>query len=237
MKLLKYLALVLVFVLAFSVTSACSFALPQNNDEVMVEIVDATIISVNNSTVTVNINGETLDLLAKGGWLIVTSKIVDKGCWGKAKDYVTTGDALIAYSTIVKDDETFNVLAGLKQDENLLFRFAYLKHEAKVYKHTCKYLSVKGQIVDKGDNYLIIEKNGLKGLVVTGGEWFKAGYGEVTWEDVADEFNVNDEIRIFCHNILIMNENFAKTFGIDGFVWGYSGAIINLSNGVALSKI
>jgi len=236
MKLFKYLTLVLVFILVFSVTSVCSFALPQDSGEVVVEIVDATITSIDNSTITLNINGETLELFAKGYWLIVTGEMVNKGFWKKAKNHVNMGDALVAYSTVVKGNETFNVLVGLKQDENLLLRLAYLKHEAKVYKHTSNYLSVKGQIADKGNNYLIIEKNGLKALAFTGGKWFKAGYGEVAWEEVSNEFNINDNVRIFCHNILIMNEDFAKTFGINGFIWGYSGAIINLSNGITLSK-
>jgi len=49
----------------------------------------------------------------------------------------------------------------------------------------------------------------------------------VTWSDVADEFHVGDTIRLFCHNILVMKKEFSEIFGIDVFIWGYSGAIID----------
>lgn len=247
MRTIKYLALIVVLTLAISVVAASySMALIQpnpasqtfNGEKPTVKIVEATVVSINNSTVTATIEGETLDLFARGPWLIVTGELVEKAWWKKAKDYVKEGEALIAMSTVTRENKTFNVLLGLKQDDIILVKPILLRCEAKRHLHTNRYLSVKGEIVDKGNNYLLIERNESKGLVIIGSKskWIKAGSGEVTWEEVANEFKAGDTIRIFCHHILVMKKEFAEAFGINTFIWGYSGAIINLTSGITISK-
>ena len=247
MRTIKYLALMVVLTLAISVVAASySMALIQpnpasqtfNGEKPTVKIVKATVVSINNSTVTATIEGETLDLFARGPWLIITGELVEKAWWKKAKDYVKEGEALIAMSTVTRENKTFNVLLGLKQDDIILVKPILLRCEAKRHLHTNRYLSVKGEIVDKGNNYLLIERNESKGLVIIGSKskWIKAGSGEVTWEEVANEFKAGDTIRIFCHHILVMKEEFAEAFGINTFIWGYSGAIINLTSGTTISK-
>jgi len=42
---------------------------------------------------------------------------------------------------------------------------------------------------------------------------------------------LEDIIRFFCHNVLIMKQEFAERFGINAIIWGYSGAIIDLTSG------
>ena len=104
------------------------------------------------------------------------------------------------------------------------------------HRHTKTYMGPRGELVEKGKNYMILEKDGRRVIASTRGKWIKAGGGEVTWSDVADEFHVGDTVRLFCHNILAMRKEFSDVFGIDVFIWGYSGAIIDLTSGTALSR-
>jgi len=200
-----------------------------------IEKIQATIISVDNYTIIVDVNGEIREFFARGRWLIIANEIT-KAFWIKAKEYVREGEALIITTSIIKEKETLNVLLGLKQDNTILIRPILLKYYVKRYMHTRTYMSVKGQIIDKKENYFLIEKEGFKGLVAVGGTWLKSEE-EVTWDDVAEEFKIGDTVRVFCHNILIMNDEFAEIFGINAFIWGYSGAIADLTSGIVISKI
>lgn len=118
----------------------------------------------------------------------------------------------------------------------MMFRPILLKVYAAGHKHTKTYMGPRGELVDKGKNYMVLENDGRRVIASTRGKWIKAGGGEVTWSDVADEFHVGDTVRLFCHNILAMRKEFSDVFGIDGFIWGYSGAIIDLTSGTALSR-
>ena len=197
---------------------------------------EVTITSIGNSTIVVIENGEAIELSARGFWCMITSDFVNRTVWAKAKDYISEGDATVVIASISRGGETRNLMLGLKQGDVILIKPILLKLWAERHVHTNRYLSVKGQIAYKGGNYLLIERNGLKALAVVGGKWVKAGAGNVTWEEVADEFKVGDTVRLFCHNILVMRQEFVEIFGINAFIWGYSGAIINLTSGTALSK-
>lgn len=244
MKLVKYLALAMVVVSALSILPYAT-ALTQPSWSARnvkpgkpIKIVEAVVVSTDNSNLIVMAGEETLELFAKGRWLVITNELIDRALWAGAKNYVVEGDALVAISSAKKEGETLNLVLGLAQGDTVLLRPILLKREAKRYVHTSNYVSVGGRIVDKGKNYLVIERSGFKGLVAIGSEskWVKAGGGEVTWSEASGEFEVGDDVRIFCHNVLIMKEEFAGNFGISAFVWGYSGAIINLTSGTTLSR-
>ena len=201
-----------------------------------IEKYETTIASIANSTITVTKGGEAIELLAKGRWFLVTDELVRLVPWSEAASYIEEGYALVVAVTASRANKTVDVLLGLKQGDVALFRPILLRYWAKRHVHTKSYVSVRGQIAHKGSDYFTIEREGRRGLVVVRGEWLRAGGGEVTWEEVADEFRIGDTVRIFCHNVLIMSEDFAETFDIGAFIWGYSGAIIDLTSGVTISK-
>ncbi len=218
-------------------TALTAFASPPKVGEAArsVEVFEAVIVSVDNSTVVVDRDGERLTLLADGSWIALTNESVSKGSWDEVSSDVRAGEALVV-AALVGREGADGVLAGLKQEGITLIRLALIKHCAKRHFHTRAYMGVRGVIAGKGSNYLLIERGGVRAIALVNGEWVKAGYGKVTWDEVSDEFEVGDIVRIFCHNILIMNDEFAKVFGVRAFIWGYSGAIVDLTSGVTLSR-
>ncbi len=201
-----------------------------------VGVYEVTIVGVTNTTVTVTSGNVTEELIAEGRWLLVTDDTVDLLPWFEAMNQIERGDATIVVAKTSLSNETKYVLLGLKQGDRKLVRLILIKHSAVKHLHTRTYMSIRGKIALKGEKLILLDRNGTKGIVVVGGKWVKAGSGETTWSEVADEFNVGDNLRIFCHNILVLNNKFTETFGIKFVVWGYSGAIINLDTGTTLSK-
>ena len=235
---LLIMAAAIILILLIIPVGAISLTASEDGDtSIQVEEFEAEILSVNNSTITVLKGDEELELYARGKWLLITSQLMNASCWAKVRDYVNEGDALVTIARIDSENQTANILLALKQDETTLIRLKFLKHHVKRYRNTGTYMSVKGSIIEKAGNYFLIDRNGNKAIVAVNGKWRKAGGGEVTWSDVSDEFRIGDEVRIFCHNILVMDEEFSEKFGINAFIWGYSGAIIDLTSGTTISKV
>ena len=201
-----------------------------------VEVFKAAVVSVTNSSITVVREEASEELAARGRWLLLSGDAVKVALWDEAKAYIGEGEALMVAASIDRGNRTISVLLGLKQGDVVLARPALLKRWARRHVRTKSYIGVRGEIVQKGSNYLLIQRNGRKGLVIVGGRWLKAGEGEVEWSDVAEEFRVGDTIRVFCHNVLLMNREFSEVFGIDAVIWGYSGAIVDLTSGVTVSR-
>lgn len=156
--------------------------------------------------------------------------------WTRVKEYVEEDSALIVMVSISKGNKTFNVLLGLRQGGVFIIRPILIKRSVHKWKHgtfefTCKLIGKRGYS-------LMVEKRGFRALVLINpeGKWYKAGYGEVSWKDVMNEFNVGDSLWLCTHNILILRKRFAEVFEISAIIWGFSGAIINLDTGVALAK-
>ena len=195
-----------------------------------------TVDSLDNSTITVvNESGESIKLFARGRWILISEEVRAMP-WIEAMNYVEGGDALIVMTTLGKGNVTRDILLGIKQGDVILVRPSLLRHCAKGHRHSSTYLSFRGEVADTGENYMMLERNGNAVLAMANGEWVKAGGETVTWKDVSDEFRPGDEVRLFCHNIVVMNDDFAENFGIRGFIWGYSGAIIDLTSGTTLSR-
>ena len=195
-----------------------------------------TVDSIDNSTITVvNESGESIKLFAKGRWILISEEVRVMP-WIEAMNYVEGGDALIVMTTLGKGNVTRDILLGIKQGDVILVRPSLLRHCVKGHRHSSTYLSFRGEVTDTGENYMMLERNGNAVLALANGEWVKAGGEVVTWNDVSDEFRPGDEVRLFYHNLLVMNDDFAENFGIRGFIWGYSGAIIDLTSGTTLSR-
>jgi len=231
-------------IVAIILATSSAYASPANFDMMAkpseavksLDVLETKIVSVDNSSITViGEDDEEISLLAKGKWIIISDEIIPKTRWIDAMSYVKESEAVVM-ATITRGNETHYICLGLKQGEIMMFRPILLKIYAAGHKHTKTYMGPRGELVDKGKNYMILEKDGRRVIASTRGKWIKAGGGEVTWSDVADEFHVGDTVRLFCHNILAMRKEFSDVFGIDGFIWGYSGAIIDLTSGTALSR-
>ena len=243
---LKLVAIVSAAVIvAIMLATSSAYASPANFDIMAkpseavksLDVLETKIVSVDNSSITViGESGEEISLLAKGKWIIISDEIIPKTEWIDAMSYVKESEAVVVMATITRGNETHYICLGLKQGEVMMFKPILLKVYAAGHKHTKTYMGPRGELVDKGKNYMILENDGRRVIALTNGKWIKAGGGEVTWSDVADEFHVGDTVRLFCHNILAMRKEFSDIFGIDGFIWGYSGAIIDLTSGTALSR-
>ena len=243
---LKLVAIVSAAVIvAIILATSSAYASPANFDMMAkpseavksLDVLETKIVSVDNSSITViGEDDEEISLLAKGKWIIISDEIIPKTEWIDAMSYVKESEAVVVMATITRGNETHYICLGLKQGEVMMFKPILLKVYAAGHKHTKTYMGPRGELVDKGKNYMILEKDGRRVIASTRGKWIKAGGGEVTWSDVADEFHVGDTVRLFCHNILAMRKEFSDVFGIDGFIWGYSGAIIDLTSGTALSR-
>jgi len=232
-------------IIAIMLATSSAYASPANLDIMMKEsetvksldVLETKIISVDNSSITIiGEGGEEISLLAMGKWIIISDEIIPKIKWINAMNYVKEGEATVVMGTITRGNETHYICLGLKQGEVMMFRPVSLKVYAAGHRHTKTYMGPRGELVEKGKNYMILEKDGCRVIASTRGKWIKAGGGEVTWSDVADEFHEGDTVRLFCHNILAMRKEFSDVFGIDVFIWGYSGAIIDLTSGTALSR-
>ena len=243
---LKLVAIVSAAVIvAIMLATASAYASPANFDMMAnpseavksLDVLETKIVSVDNSSITViGEDDEEISLLAKGKWIIISDEIIPKTGWIDAMSYVKESEAVVVMGTINRGNETHYICLGLKQGEVMMFRPILLKVYAAGHRHTKTYMGPRGELVDKGKNYMVLENDGRRVIASTRGKWIKAGGGEVTWSDVADEFHVGDTVRLFCHNILAMRKEFSDVFGIDGFIWGYSGAIIDLTSGTALSR-
>ena len=243
---LKLVAIVSAAVIvAIILATSSAYASPANFDMMAkpseavksLDVLETKIVSVDNSSITViGEDDEEISLLAKGKWIIISDEIIPKTEWIDAMSYVKESEAVVVMATITRGNETHYICLGLKQGEVMMFKPILLKVYAAGHKHTKTYMGPRGELVDKGKNYMILENDGRRVIASTRGKWIKAGGGEVTWSDVADEFHVGDTVRLFCHSILAMRKEFSDVFGIDGFIWGYSGAIIDLTSGTALSR-
>ncbi|RLG03296.1 MAG: hypothetical protein DRN54_03130 [Thaumarchaeota archaeon] len=197
---------------------------------------EVTITSIDNSTVTIlRESGEQMNLSAKGRWVVISDE-ARVPPWTEAKDYVKEGTAQAIILAGNLENETEGMLLGLRQGEVTIFRPMLAKACARKHKHTSIYLSFRGEVEKIGENYMILRRGDQKILASTRGSWIKAGGGEVEWKDVSSEFNQGDQVRLFYHNLVIMNNFFAENLGIRGFIWGYSGAIIDLTSGTTLSR-
>jgi len=197
---------------------------------------EVVITSVDNSTITILRNsGEEMKLLARGRWIMISDEVRELP-WIEAKDYVKEGKAQAIILARNVENETKGILLGLRQDELTIFRPMLAKACAKRHRHTPIYLSFRGEIEKLGENYMILRRGDWRILALTRGNWTKAGDGEVEWREVSSEFNQGDRVRLFYHNLMIMNKFFAENLGIRGFIWGYSGAIIDLTSGTTLSR-
>ena len=216
------------------ISSVYAFEVKVNADKPI--FLSAAITSIDNSTITITTeSGESMKLFAAGRWIMISDE-VKRLPWTEAESYLDQGDVLIAMTSISKGNVSRNLLLGVKQDDVILLRPILIKHYVKAHRHAATYLSFRGTLADKGENYMILERDGAKILAITNGDWIKAGGGEVTWKDVSNEFQPGDEIRLFYHNLVVMKSEFTENFGINGFIWGYSGAIIDLTSGTTLSR-
>jgi len=216
------------------ISSAYAFEVKVNAEKPT--FLTASINSIDNSTITITSeSGESMKLFAAGKWILISDE-VERLAWTEARSYLEKGNALIVMTTLSKGNASKNVLLGVKQNDIILVRPILIKHYVKAHRHAATYLSFRGTLADKGENYMILERDGAKILAITNGDWIKAGGGEVTWKDVSNEFQPGDEIRLFYHNLVVMKSEFTENFGINGFIWGYSGAIIDLTSGTTLSR-
>jgi len=207
-------------------------------ENVKVKVFEGIITLISNDSITVESEEFSGQLLAKGRWFFIDGSYIGIKSWVKVYCYIEEGEALIVMASISKDDKTINLLLGLKQEDLALLRPIILKQSIRKYAHTKNYFGIYGTILYKGNNYLLINNRGYRAIVAISenSTWYKAGDGLVTWEEVRGEFNDGDRIRVFCHNILILNKELSKYFGFNAIIWGYSGAIIDLTSGVSITK-
>ena len=243
-KKIALLTVIIAVSLIISISGAYALnALPDSAGEELVNDLrkkvvaeEVVVTSIDNSTITIlRESGEQMKLLAKGRWIMVSDEV--RGLpWIEAKDYVKEGTAQAIILARNVENETKGILLGLRQDEVTIFRPMLAKACAKRHKHTSIYLSFRGEVERIGENYMILRRGDQRVLALTRGNWTKAGDGEVEWKDVSSEFDQGDQVRLFYHNLVIMNNFFAENLGIRGFIWGYSGAIIDLTSGTTLSR-
>ena len=202
-----------------------------------VKVFNATIVNITDTYIYVESEAYTGKLIAKGKWIYIANAF-GRGNWAEVKDLVNKGEALIIMASIHRKNKTYHILLGLKEDSVILIRPILMRHMTQKHLHTKTYMGVYATILDNKDNYMIVNRSGHKILVLINPEsrWYKAGYGVVTWSEVRSEFKSGDMIRIFCHNILIIKEGYAKYLGFKALIWGYSGAIIDLTSGTAITR-
>lgn len=197
---------------------------------------NATITKVDNRTITIRSDNSTFEAVAAGRWLLVSESEVGLQPWALAKEYIDEGDASALIANVSWRGEEVMVLLCLKQGDVLVIRPLTLKHYTRVHRHgnfefTCR-------LVEKMGSSLIVEKRGLKALVLLDpdGLWYRAGYGDVEWRDVVDQLSVSDTLWLCTHNILVLKGELADMLGFNALIWGFSGAIMDLTNGLALAK-
>ena len=178
-------------------------ALAKPNDLCKLKVVsfEGRITSVDGKSTTVESESFSGSLIALGEWLLFTESEVSVYDWSKAREYVREGEAFIIMTTITKANKTLNVLLGLKQDGVGLIRPIMLRYYALKHLHSKMYIGVRVKLVYKGDNFIILEKEKeelgrIRGLALVNGKWIKAGYGEVTWSDVKDEFKIGGHYKV-----------------------------------------
>ncbi len=182
------------------------------------------------------IANDSIKLITGGRWLVISNNLTAIQYWSKVKSYIDDGLALLIIASITRNGRAYNVLLGLRQNSKVLLRPALIKCCKLKYLHgavefTCKLIGRRGFS-------LLVEKKGFKALILLNpnGKWRRAGNGDVYWRDVVNEFNIGDTLWICTHNILILKPVLAKFTGVNALIWGFSGAIIDLSNGLALAK-
>lgn len=201
-----------------------------------ITVEEVVVTSINNSTITIlEESGAEMKLLAKGIWVVIADR-AERLPWIEAMNLVREGKAKAIILTRNAENGTKGILLGLKQDETVFFRPILAKTCARGHRRASIYLSFRGEVEKIGENYMILKRRNQIILALTRGNWTKAGDGEVGWRDVSSEFNQEDEVRLFYHNLVVMNNLFAENLGIRGFIWGYSGAIIDLTSGTTLSR-
>jgi len=181
-----------------------------------------------------NYNGT---LLAKGPWLYISDRI-GKGFWDSVKDMVQEEEAKVLVVVFERNGTRIPVLAALKQDDLILVRPHLVRRSVAGERHTRTYQSLYARVVRVGENYMVIEREGHKILmrIPENSTWFVAG-GEVkTWAELKENFSEGDVIRVFYHNIVVFRSGFEEFTELKGFLWGYSGAIIDLSNGFTITR-
>ena len=69
------------------------------------ELIEASVTSVGNSSITVAMNGEEVELLTGGRWLLL-GEYANKTSWIDAMNHVERGDALVAVFTVRRENAT-----------------------------------------------------------------------------------------------------------------------------------
>ena len=243
MKVNKYLALGICLIAVLSIigmfnvlrfdTNLNVEAKPSSN--ISIKIVNCTITSISNGTITVESDEFSGEIAGGGKWFFLYNGTIGLGNWSKICSYIKEGSAEIVFLLNGGNEST---LLALKQGDLKLFKYLLVKHNVVKHLGTRNYFSVYGKILYKGKNFLLVSIRGYRVIVFIGAEskWYKAGGGIVTWSEVSSEFNVGDTIRIFYHSIVIFKNTFAKYSGFSAIITGYSGAIIDLTSGVSISR-
>lgn len=216
-------------------TDASVEAKPANDFKI--RVLNCTIVSISNTSVVVESSDFRGELVAKGKWFFICNDSLGLEDWSQVSGYVKEGLAQIAV-VFNTSNGTGSILLTLKQGDLRLFRYQLIKWGTIRKLSTRNYFGVYGKILYKSENFLVVNIRGYRTVVFIGAEskWRKAGDGIVTWKEVSREFREGDTIRIFCHNIVFFKDTFARYVGFRALIWGYSGAIIDLTSGVSISR-
>ena len=214
-------------------------AKPQRRPKLEVKAFEGRVTSIGERSIVVEDDEFIGELIAIGKWLLISSEDAGVYSWSDVKGYVNEGDAFIVMVVVSRGNKTFNILLALKQSNTILIRPIALRYYAKGHKHTRLYMSIYCKVVGRRGPYLVIEKNGVTGLLMAdpNSKWYKAGHEETTWSGIVNEFKEGDLIRVFYHNVLVFKDEFREKFGIGFVIWSYSGAIIDLTTGLAITKV
>jgi len=190
------------------------------------------ITGIGEKTLTVERGNETIELYAGGSWIYARGDELGVINWSQVTDYISVGENVtIAATVIVRNQSRIPVLLHIEKPDLTLTRLLprYL-HPGVVRRSGLR--GFKAVVHYTGEKYMIAEivKRDLKVLILTGGNWTKAGDGVVSWSEVMEEFNSGDNVWIY-GRIAILK------MPIAGFkVVVLSRAIINIDSGVSLVR-
>ncbi len=203
-----------------------------------IQLIEGYIVHVSDSGITIYTREFNRSVSAEGNWIYI-GEGVGRANWTTIKDFIPRGRAKILVLNTFGEETSDAILLALKTEHLIMVRIGLMRRAVKVHRYSFDYQSLYGKIVKVGENYIILKRGEIKILVVIPEDsiWFRAGSGKDRWINYREVFSEGDILRIFFHDRVVFKDRFAKFTGLKVVIWGYSGAIIDLTNGETLVRV
>lgn len=227
----KALSMLAIMVAAAAMTTyTLSTAVPREGLSGRLLTLQATIVEIGSSNITLTTGNRTGTLGTSGTWIYVKGDDIDLVGWEEASAYFGEGDKVSVTLVVVsRGDLRRPFLLKIQKGDLSIVRMPPRWLLRRFVAGTGR-AGFKATVKSVKEEYIIAERNGHAMIVITKGDWTLAGDGEVSWSDVASSFHPGDQAWVY-GRVVVFRKGLQ---GVRAVVW--PRAMIDLTDGVSIVR-